>query len=323
MNELLTRLKADLRELDVVAKVGASAPANDGIQEATAHLTRGTTTQGYTLIHGRVVRPADALRVGDSDRPALVFTTFVSAKTGEAFRRAGIQYLDTVGNAWMTFGDVLIDVRGRPRPHDAPARTQAGGNLFSTSRAQVVFALLAWPQLWAATRRDVAHAAGVSLGQAHNTLTLLAEAGHRRDEARPGRAELLDLWAAAFPTGLATKLTLARYRGDIEPGLKAQFDDQVFVSGESAATDLLRPATLTLYVEDLDPKLAIMNRWRADGEPNITIRRKFWLAPSSDSPLAGLRNAPWPLVYADLLASKDPRVRGAATQWREQFAGSQ
>ena len=223
----------------------------------------------------------------------------------------------------MQFDGVLLDVRGRPRPDDlaVPAHRPAG-NLFSTARAQVAFALLAWPPLWEATRRDLAHAAGVSLGQAHNALVLLTEAGYRRDRPRPGQTELLDLWAAAFPTGLATKLTLARYRGQIGPAGDLRSDDPVFVSGEAAAEDLLRPATLTLYVEELDPRLPVVNKWRSDGPANIVVRRKFWQVPhDNDGALAGVRPAPWPLVYADLVTSDDPRVRTVAREWRDRFAG--
>ena len=218
----------------------------------------------------------------------------------------------------MQFDGVLLDVRGRPRSDDlAMPAPKPAGNLFSTARAQVALALLAWPSLWEATWRDLAHASGVSLGQAHNALALLTEAGYSRDPARAGKTELLDLWAAAFPTGLATKLTLARYRGQIGPVGDVHSEDPVFVSGESAADDLLRPASLTLYVQELDPRLPVVNKWRSDGPANIVVRRKFWQVPhESDGGLAGVRPAPWPLVYADLVTSDDPQVRTVARQWR-------
>jgi hypothetical protein len=150
-------------------------------------------------------------------------------------------------------------------------------------------------------------------------MALLAEAGYEADQGRPEQTQLLDLWAAAFPTGLAAKLTLAGFHGDIE---KLVSLGMMFVSGEKAAEDLLRPATLTLYVEQLDPRLPIVNRWRADGRPNIVIRRKFWHSPDGDESREGLAVAPWPLVYADLLASDDSRVRGAATEWKDRHARS-
>jgi hypothetical protein len=166
----------------------------------------------------------------------------------------------------------------------------------------------------------VAHAAGISLGQAHNALALLAEAGYGSDEIRPGQTPLLALWAAAFPTGLATSLRLATFHGDVDELNMPTADDVAFVSGERAVIDLLRPATLTLYVEKLDPRLPIVNRWRTDRKPNIVVRRAFWHAPHQDDTGAGLAIAPWPLVYADLLASDNPRVRDTAKEWKNQHA---
>lgn len=323
MIDLLARFEARLDDLGLTAKVGSARLARPDLHAATARLTRGSSTQTYALVYGPAVTVADTGRAGDADLPTLVFTTFVAPKASETFRRAGVQYLDTVGNAWVEFGDVLIDVRGRRRPigADKPARTTAG-HLFSSGRAQVVLALLAWPQLWEAPQRQLAHAAGVSLGQAHNTLALLTGAGYGRGRTRAGPTPLLDLWVAAFPTGLATKLTLATYRGNIDEVKKVDADDPVFVSGEGAADDLLRPATLTLYVEELDPRLLVVNKWRSDGPANIVVRRKFWHAPDdSDAPLAGVRPAPWPLVYADLATSHDPRVRTVAKEWRDRVAG--
>ena len=323
MDVLLARFAARLSDLGVTAGVGSAVAAGPGVQMTTVRLTRGTSTRAYRLLCGPTVSLADAGPASGLEPPTLVFTSFMTPRSAEAFRRAGVQYLDMVGNAWVQFDGVLLDVRGRPRPDDLPVPAhKPAGNLFSTARAQVAFALLAWPQLWEATRRDLARAAGVSLGQAHNALALLTEAGYRRDRPRPGQTELLDLWAAAFPTGLAAKLTLARYRGQIGPVKNVHSDDPVFVSGESAAEDLLRPATLTLYVEELDPRLPVVNKWRSDGPANIVVRRKFWQDPNdSDGGLAGVRPAPWPLVYADLITSDDPRVRTVAREWRDRFAG--
>lgn len=268
MDDMLASFEARLRDLGLTAKVGSPLPAWHGVEAATGRLTRGASWQEYTLVYGSAVKVADAGRAGDPTVPTLVFTTFVAPKSAENFRRAGVQYLDTAGNARIEVGDVLVDVRGQRRPigTDKPARTTAG-NLFSTSRARVTFVLLAWPQLWKAPQRELAHAAGVSLGQAHNTLTLLTEAAYAPGRSRPGHSELLDLWAAAFPTGLAKKLTLATYRGDIDTVKKVHADDLVFLSGECAVADMLRPATLTLYVDELDPRLPVVNRWRSDGPP--------------------------------------------------------
>ena len=54
----------------------------------------------------------------------------------------------------------------------------------------------------------------MSVGQANSTLKLLKQAGYDRNGPRPGQADLLELWAAAYPGGLAHRITLARYASD-------------------------------------------------------------------------------------------------------------
>lgn len=321
MDELLTTAMTSLNAQGLVVATSSEEVLTPGLREAVLRLTRGGAAQEYAAVYGPAVRPEDVGLIGRPGLPRMVVTRFVGVRTAETLRRAGVQYIDSVGNAWIEFGDVYIDVRGRRRPKGQTADPRPAGNLFSASRAQVIFVLLAWPSLWGASQRKVAEAAGVSLGQAHNTLRLLAEAGYHGERARPGQVELLELWAAAYATGLAKRITLATYRGEIDRVEKAGLKDAVFVSGEQAAWDVLRPTTLTLYVETLDPRLAVMNRWRSDGPPNIIVRRKFWHAPDgSDEPVTGMRDAPWPLVYADLLGSDDPRVRSVAREPRERFA---
>ncbi|GAB3655577.1 type IV toxin-antitoxin system AbiEi family antitoxin [Actinocorallia lasiicapitis] len=321
MRDPLAGFDSALGAFGVAVSTGSGLQAVPYAQAVAVRLERGTSSQSYALLYGPEVRLADAGRFHGHDLPSLIFTTFLSPRSAEALRRIGVQYVDTAGNAWVEFGDVLIDIRGRSRPPAAaPPKRSTAGNLFSAGRAQVVFALLAWPQLWDASQRELAGAAGVSLGQVHNARALLAEAGYGKELS--AQTALLDLWAGTFPTGLAKKLALATYRGDVAEVRKAAPEDAVFVSGESAATDLLRPATLTLYVEELDPRLPIVNKWRSDGPGNILVRHKFWHAPDdSDAPSAGLRIAPWPLVYADLAVSDNPRVRSVAKEWRQRFAG--
>ena len=330
MSDLPSEFIARLSDLGVRVDIDSTTSRPSDLVTTKVRLWRGQSRQEYTLLWGHKVTLSD-LGAAGHDFPTMLATTSVSPRSADAFRRAGVQYVDVAGNAWVEFGDVLIDVRGRHSPRVEGGRPHATpSNLFSSARAQVAFTLLAWPELWNAPQREVAEAAGVSLGQANNALSMFRQAGFQ-----PGfgaqRAELLDLWAAAFPTGLAQKLTLAAYSGSVDSLEKLHAEDRVFVagdvllSGEVAARGMLRPASLTVYVEHLEPQLPIRNRWRSDGPPNIIVRRKFWTTPNGathdyDGPLGGLRNAPWPLVYADLLASGDPRVRGVAKEWRERFA---
>jgi hypothetical protein len=261
------------------------------------------------------------------DDPLLVLGDRISERSANSFREAGIQYLDAAGNAYITFDDVLIDIRGRRHtssgsktmPFDRPA------NLFSPRRARVVFALIAWPELSRATVREIAAAAGVSLGLAHDGIELLEKHGYL-DSAHSrelhGRRELLDYWTATYPSGLSPTLDLAQFAGDIEAIRPVNGDQPLYISGESAVREVLRPVSLTVYVEQLDPRLPVVNRWRSDGQLNIAVRRKFWTDPSRDERWSGIPEpAPWPLVYADLMATGESRQREAAQQLREDHAG--
>ena len=292
------RLRAQLAELGVTVDVG---PIVQDLEVVT--LTRGAFQATYRLVVGDHTR-LTATAQGKGDVPTLVVRPFVSPRTAEALRRTGVQYLDYAGNAWVEFGDVLIDVQGRPRPAEVSQSAPVTGNLFSRGRMQVIFALLAWPELWDKPQRDLAHTAGVSLGQAHNTLGLLAEAGYHAEGPRRGQTTLLDVWAAAFPTGLARQLTLRTYRGEVDTFKPTQDRGRSLdLRGASGRRDL-RPASMTLYVVELDPRLAIVNRWRSDGEPNIVVRRKFWNSPDDASSsgahtsalAAGLRGPAWPVA---------------------------
>lgn len=333
--ELLTALTTRLEEFGLSVDVKKGVSDSDPGFDVDVVLTRGQARQEYAVVFKRLATLSEigtSAANQDNDQPKLIGSaTAVSPRSADAVRRAGVQYVDVVGNAWIHFGDVLIDVRGRrPEGKSTPSAGRAGGNLFSTARAQVAFALLQWPDLWNQPQRTVADAAGVSLGQAHSALTMLREAGFGPGGHR-GDSELLDLWVAAFPTGLAPKLVLARYQGSI-PEAGAIVEDRSFVagevfSGEVAAGDLLRPTTLTVYVDHLDPMMAVKNRWRSDGAPNIIVRRKFWMTPASEMPdqdrsQGELPTAPAVLVYADLMASEDPRAREAAVEWRKRLCST-
>ncbi|GIF19151.1 hypothetical protein BJ973_006199 [Actinoplanes tereljensis] len=251
--------------------------------------------------------------------PLLIAGRHISRRSAAAFREAGVQFVDTLGNAFITFGPVHIEVQGRTGPTDGPTTVSTSGrpsNLFSSGRSQVILALLTWPELVGGKVREIAKAAGISVGQAHDALGRLADTGYLAPPSnRLTRAdELLDYWTAAYPAGLGRRLDLAHYHGD--PTKPVTSEAPTYLSGESAVgVDIRRPATLTVYVDSADPRLAILNRWSTspDRKPNVFVRQKFWTSPRPDE---DQKNAPWPLVYADLAATADPRLAEVAKTWR-------
>ncbi|WP_223585953.1 MULTISPECIES: type IV toxin-antitoxin system AbiEi family antitoxin [Microbacterium] len=320
-----TALSRRLLDLGVSVSSGySSSPVEDlepGIPER-ATITRGRNASDMTLLYSPSMTLTELGRYGleSIGGHILLLGERINERSAETLRRIGANFLDEAGNAFISFENVHIDVRGRRAETKRHERSSSLGaaNLFSTKRSQVIFALLAWPELRTATLRRVAARAGVSLGQAQKTLNELHEAGYLADdgELSLGRQdELLDRWAAAFPTGLGSPQRTRMFTGDIG-SLEAPPGVSALLSGESAVSHRIRPETLTVYVDDDSVnRLIAKNRWRTDRRPNIFVRTLFWEDPEAIS--EGIGIAPPVLVYADLLASGDGRQAEVARSLRQ------
>lgn len=324
--------------VDLVVQGDPGEGASDrAIKVSIELIAKQSSAQYAAVVMPRLTLTTFARIRPDGPRPVLAISDYISARTADALREAGVQYADAAGNTSIRFDGVMIEVQGRrrlaewgtsPRRHSADATTSHGGNMFSTRRSQVIMALLAWPELWNARVLDVVRASGASAGQVHDTLRLLERAGFSPEESVDPRRQdsLLEFWTSAYTVGLGPKLALASYRGDINVPVKGASPKQAFyLSGESAhGLDLVRAATLTVYVDEPDPRLALVNKWRRDPEeaPNVFVRQKFWKSPrdADEHPRPGGHNSPWPMVYADLLATNDPRLAEVARTWRSQHA---
>lgn len=250
----------------------------------------------------------------NSDRTLFV-SQYINAKTADALRRRGLQYVDSSGNMNLVNDAWLINIHGRKTaPRTRPER-YSSENIFSPRRAQVIFALLTWPELLDAPLRDLSTAAGVSLGLAHSTFFALKENQRMWPASVDGRQRLIDAWVASFPSGLAPSLGIRGFRAE---KFDMFFGDDIEVSGEAAHSAGLRPTRATVYVGELDDSLIMANRWRSDGPHNLFVRKKFWLAPWEQGP-AGVRDAPPLIVYGDLVSSDDPRLQEAAAQLRAEL----
>jgi hypothetical protein len=223
-----------------------------------------------------------------------------------------IQFVDAAGNAFLSSGGWHVDVRGR-RGHELlrqhHVRSESAPNLYSAKRAQVVFALLTWPDLLGAPVRVIADHAGVSVGIAQSTTSELRRRALWPDDER-SKSVLIDGWAAAFPDTLGRSLTIRSLRAE---QLQA-FLGPVLVSGEAAPSAGMRPTSGVVYVDELSTELLMMNRWRTDGPHNLTVRRRFWKGrghPGGEVPPL--------LVYGDLRASDDPRIRSVAAEYRHRL----
>jgi hypothetical protein len=238
----------------------------------------------------------------------LLVTDHVTPPLAEALRVQGIEFLDAAGNAFLNQPPLLVFVNGQRRIEEPPALER--GRAYQATGLQVLFALLARPELVERPYREIATAAGVAHGTVGWVMAELpglgyvANVGGRRRLVNGER--LLDRWTEAYARTLRPKLLLGRYRGDLGALQKATpWPGGVLIGGELAAARLtrhLRPGTATFYAQAVDPKALLKLVLKADTGGDVDFRRRFWNFPAEEVQLT-----PNLLVYADLLAIGDAR----------------
>lgn len=167
---------------------------------------------------------------------------------------------------------------------------------------QVVFRLLQDKSNTNLRYRQLAAAAGVSVGSVNNVMQSLMEKGYVVEDGKKRllrkRTSLLDRWARAYADGLKERFFVARFTF-LTPQVKECWRDirmpeNVSWGGEPAAAlldDYLQPERWDVYVSDNANALIATGRMipKADGE--IYVYRKFWDEAGT----------PPVVVYADLL----------------------
>lgn len=259
------------------------------------------------------------------DRTTLVVTPLLTSALAMRCRELDIQFLDTAGNAYLSDGaGILINVSGRKLEHThrtpaAPAMTPAA--------LRMAFGFLAKPSLLNTSYRETGGAVGVSIGavaKGFETLEARGFIAETPDNKRRLRSPelLLSEWATSYAHRLRPKLTTYRFTSADQDKMQALWSPEFKISawgGESAAdtiTGHLKPSTATIYMDMLaEPRrladLVKQLRLRTDPHGPIEILQPFWnMEMFSDS----FPTVPLPLVYADLIASHDPRNIEVAKQ---------
>lgn len=309
-------LEVDVRPVEHAADKGADVVARVSRTSGAARtyavmIKRAVPSELATALH-----PHPLL-------PTLVVARSITERAASLLRERGIDYVDEAGNAHIAWGDVLIDVRGRRGVRRRTSSSSStGSKAFGRAGLKVGFVLLSWPSMAGKPLRGLASASGVSLGTAQAVVDDLTRAGYLYEVAgqrRLGRAaELLNRWSEAYSTRLSPVLSLGDFDAfDISWWRGAEdeltrFDVQV--GGEAGASVLdphLIPATLTLYADEQPRSLIGKHRLvRAEHAGNVHVRRRFWTVERRSWIV------PSTLIYADLLASGDPRQREHADRIR-------
>ena len=256
--------------------------------------------------------------------PPLLAAPHVNPQAAERARELGIAFVDLAGNAHLRGPGLYVFVTGQ-RPA-AKTRRHRTTQAFTPAGLRVVFALLVRPRLVAATYREIGAAAEVALGTVAAVLEGLVERGHLTPEGTAERRllapqRLAEEWVLLYPVRLRPKLVLGHFTAP-DPGWwqTARFDPRRAVWGGEVAADKLtgrlKPARQTLYVRGKPDDTILANRLRPDERGDVEILEAFWTL--DEGPEAGPEDvAPALLVYADLMATGDPRNVEVARLVRE------
>jgi hypothetical protein len=325
-----------LRTLPFIKQVDVQLPDRSGGETPDARLVIRTPKGRHDLVVEVKSVPisrsaAQSLVVRASHPPSrswIAFSPFVSTPVGQFLASHRVAFLDEAGNCHLALGqDYLAHVEGRRR--ERPVRQGRG---LGPRSYQVLFALLARPELVTAPIRSLAEAAGVRKTAAADLLQRLTEEGFvLRDKAgrRIVRADaLVDRWATGYADKLRPRLLVGRYRAAGNDPLAFETHASIMLEamkwawgGATAAFKLTRhyrSSTTTIHV----------------ASPPATLQRQLGLLTANDGPIV-LLDVPGPLglqsshphvahpllVYAELLAEGNERALEAAGEIRSRFLG--
>jgi len=297
-----------------------SNPNNDGPNlDAKVTVRYGSGLTDYQAEVKRNLRPATLGAVIQQLRArnarTLLVADHVTPSLADSLQEAGVEFIDTAGNVWLNEPPLWVWVTGQRPQETADYKRQPTGRAFQASGLRVLFALLCMPEIANRPYREIARLAGVAHGTVGWVMAELPKLGYvatyrkKRILVKPER--LLREWAEAYARFLRPKLVLARYNvDDFAWWQKHDVTEFGFnLGGEIAGarmTGYLKPASITIYGENVPTELMVRFRLRKDQNGNMEIMKRFWRFDEKASLV------PAPLVYADLLATGDARCMETA-----------
>ena len=334
-DEFIDQCLSNLRALKFVKSADLVARLKDDEPSLDARLALVTAEGKHVLpceIHRTHLRRENAqllIHIAKRHPGLMIFAPTVGRELGDVFEKAGVNFVDVVGNCNVNLGDrYFVRVQGRT----ASEMTRKDRGLRAPAY-RVLLALLVRPELLNASSRAIAAEADVS-PQTANELRqwlakqslILAGRGRRRWAAKQQK-EAMALWLAGYTTTLAPSLTIGRYRAmepdatefekRVEPLLDATCEWRY--GGAAAAmrlTNYYRGDRTVLYVRAAPPDLWSRLRLVRDASGPISLRNVPG-RPAFDSP--DPRCVHPLLAYADLLAEGHDRAREAAGELYARF----
>lgn len=318
-------------------RVAEQVRLNHRVGDALVSITSGSGFSKYIAEHKRGVTTTTLPRViaqletmgRDANLPPLLLAPHLTPGVTKRLVEEHIDFADAAGNVFIDGPAAYILVLGqKPRT----VQTDSG---FTATDLQLIFALLARPELRDATYRELHSLTGVSLGKISSTVNQLESLGHLSRPPSGGLLFrdpqlLLERWEFGYLEQLRPSLRPTGWRVGPSSQLsilreRAVSLDGVLIGGEHAADAITRhltPATLTLHVPEGKDKFIAseLQLVRGGSAADVVTLERFIPSTNHEAdgdvdahPKPSQRGLAHPiLVRAELLALDDPRLRNVA-----------
>ena len=263
-----------------------------------------------TINNGMIGQIANRFR--RPQEQAMLVTQVVPTHLARKLQDLNIQFLDTVGNAHLNAPGIYVFIHGNKRTARETIKEKKG--IFTPAGTKVIFTLLCRPDLKDATYREIAQAADVALETINRVFKGLQRQGYLIEQGTKGRrlenrTQLLERWVVAYAEQLRPKQLLGTYRArqEVDWEFMEKPDTEAMWGGETAAaklTQYLKPAVTTIYTHRPVKDLVAKHRLVKDPQGDVEVRKIFWNF-GIETPVTAI--VPPLLVYADLMATADPR----------------
>jgi len=327
-------LDAAIAAVNRAAEINLKAkPVKKGNQEIDAEITiEGYKKARYTAEVKRWTPQANfgALvnRIKQLPGKGMLVADYVNPVMGDRLKENGIQYIDTLGNAYIDEKPLYIFIKTTKRQanieKNLTAKMQTQGRAFHATGLKVLFLFLTNEAMLNAPYREIANKAGVALGTIGWVINDLKQGGYLIEVVPKNRRlkrkkYLLDRWVEGYLEKLRPKLAVGAYRAENPRWWKKVGKNITNYGakwgGEVAAQEMaghLKPQDITVYLEAGDgTQLFKENQFRKDANGDIHVYRAFWHTEKKHE-----ENFPYlvnPLLtYADLVGTGDVRNLEAA-----------
>ena len=325
-----------VRAYGIAARQTAPKLATDAARpDAFIELRYGPDATIYAAEIKRAPQPVTIgvvlARLAHAGPPPLLVADYVTPTLAEKLKENNLAFIDAAGNAYLKQPGLFLWVKGnRPAARYIAREVQKRyvARAFEPAGLKVLFAFLCEPDLVYQPFRKIADKADVAHGTVGEVMAELPHGGFVYDFGKTagGRKltnpeSLLTKWADVYARKLKPKLFIGRYRAqkaDWWKELNPATYGMVFGAEPAAAkiTRHLKPAIITLYGDRAEPRLIVDHALRADPNGDVEIAKRFWRVETEEEKQGF---APLPLIYADLLATGDPRCIETAGMIRERY----